>query len=409
MTQEKLQNYANLLVRAGGNVQKGQLVIISCEIDAAEFGRMIQKSAYEAGASEVIITWEDSHSTREKYLSASDDVFDTYPQWMIDRFKEWDDRGAVYLRVLSTDPDFLNGVEPDRIARFTKVASQGTKDHSALLMSRKRRWSLCALPSLGWAKKVFPDLSDDAAIEQLGEYILKAARADGNDPVDAWKTHRASFVSRVQHLNNAQFVAVKFKNALGTDLTVGMPKNHIWTGGGSTGGDGIAFFPNIPTEEIFAAPDRNRVEGRVVASLPLSYQGNLIEGIDITFKAGEVVDFTAKTAKDVLTNLIGTDEGSKRLGEVALVPKSSPINQMGTLFYNTLFDENASCHLAIGKAYPTNLQGGVDMTTEELLANGINTSLVHVDFMFGTDDMVVTGITADGQEQVIMENGEFVI
>ena len=408
MNKEKLQNYANLLVQAGGNVQKGQLVIIGCDIEAAEFGRMVQSAAYDAGAEEVIINWADSHSTRERFLRGADHLFDEFPEWIVSRFAQWDERGAVYLHILSNDPDYLNGVAPDRLSRLGKISGEKLKPHSALTMSHKLRWSLCALPSEGWAKKVFPELSVEAAMEKLGEQILKAARADGADPVADWKAHRATFVDKLNYLNDSQFDALRFKNSLGTDITVGMPKGHVWKGGGSTAGDGVQFFPNIPTEEIFSAPDRTRADGRVVASMPLSYMGNLIEGIDLTFKDGIVTEFKSKTGQDVLANLINTDEGSKRLGEVALVQKTSPINQMGTLFYNTLFDENASCHLAIGKAYPHNLQGGTEMSQEELVEKGINHSVVHVDFMFGTDDMSVIGIKANGEEEVIFENGMYV-
>lgn len=407
MKKEKLQNYANLLVRVGGNVQKGQLVVIGCDIGAAEFARMVQDAAYDAGAAEVTINWSDAISARTKYLRADDAIFDVVPQWIVDRFADWDARGAVYLHILSDDPDYLSGVDPNRLSRYSKVAGEKLKDHSLLTMSHKLRWSLCALPSEGWAKKVFPDLPVEAAMDKLEEQILKAARADGTDPIADWEKHRATFTDKLEYLNTSQFDALRFKNSLGTDITVGMPKDHVWKGGGSIAGDGVLFFPNIPTEEIFSAPDLNRADGRVVASMPLSYMGNLIEGIDITFKNGEVVDYKSKTGQDVLANLINTDEGSKRLGEVALVQKTSPINQMGTLFYNTLFDENASCHLAIGKAYPHNLKGGTEMTPEELIERGINHSVTHVDFMFGTDDMCVVGIKADGTEEIIFENGEY--
>jgi len=408
MKKEVLENYANLLVRAGGNVQPGQLVIVGCDVAAAEFGRMVLDAAYNAGASEVIMNWSDSVATRAKYMRADDSIFDEYPQWMVDRYAYWDAKGAVYLHIVSEDPDYLSGVEPTRLSRFSKAAGPKIKNHSKLTSSHKIRWSICALPSIGWAKKVFPELSVGAAVEKLGEQILKAARADGEDPIAAWEAHRETFIEKVKYLNESQFDALRFKNSLGTDITVGMPKNHIFKGGGSLAGDGVIFFPNIPTEEIFSAPDRNRTNGRVVASLPLSYMGNLIEGIDITFKDGIVVDFKSDTNQDILANLINTDEGSNRLGEVALVQKTSPINQMGTLFYNTLFDENASCHLAIGKAYPHNLVGGTEMSSEELIDHGINVSTVHVDFMFGTDDMSVIGIKTDGTEEVIFLNGEYV-
>ena len=407
VSEETLKNYANLLVHTGGNVQAGQPVVISSDIETAYFARMVQDVAYDAGASDVSIMWGDSSSARTRYLRAIDEVFDDFPQWMVDRLKYWDDKNAVYLTIISSDPDLLNGVDPDRIRRFGKISSEKTKEHSDNRMSYKVRWSLCAVPSAGWAKKVFPDLSEDEAVESLWEHIIKAARADGVDPIADWKNHRQSFVDRVNYLNEQQFSKLRITTGLGTDITLGTPKDHVWKGGGSIDVVGLPFSPNIPTEEIFTAPHRNISDGRVVASVPLSYRGNLIEGIDMTFKDGVITNFKASKNHEALSSIIETDEGAKRLGEVALVPKSSPINQMNTLFYNTLYDENASCHLAIGKAYPVNIKDGTSLSDDELLEKGINNSLVHVDFMIGTDDMKVMGIYEDDREVVIFEGGEY--
>ncbi|MDR2167457.1 MAG: aminopeptidase [Clostridiales bacterium] len=408
MNQGILRNYADLFVQSGGNVQKGQVVVINADLEAAEFARLVQESAYDAGASDVAILWRDAASTRVRYLRAVDEVFDDFPDWMVDRFKYFDDKGAVYLHIISDDPDLLNGVDTDRLRRFNKISREKTKEHQALTMSNKLRWTICAVPSPAWAKKVFPDLPEEEAVKSLWELFIKASRADGENPVEDWKIHRASFVAHVDYLNKQQFDKLRFKNSLGTDLTLGMPKNHIWKGGGSVDKDGIAFHPNIPTEEIYSAPDRARAEGRVVASMPLSYQGSLIDGIDLTFKNGEVVEFKASSNQAVLANIIEMDEGSRRLGEVALVPISSPINKMKTLFFNTLYDENASCHLALGKGYPNSIVGGADLSADELIERGVNHSLLHVDFMFGTEDMSIVGIYEDGREVVIFENGEYV-
>jgi aminopeptidase len=407
MEEAKLKKYAELLVRAGGNVQKGQPVVISCNVDDAYFGRLVEGYAYDAGASEVVIDWLDDASTRTKYLRAADEIFDVYAQWRVDRYKHYDDRGVVYLHIISSDPDLLAGVEPNRIKRITKVSRAALKEHTKLTMSHALRWSLVAIPSAAWSKKVFPGLPPDEARAELWERILKGARADGDNPIEDWAVHKANFEKRVSFLNKKAFKALRFNNSLGTDLTLGLVKNHVWVGGGDTAKDGVPFFPNLPTEEIFTMPDRSAVNGRVVASMPLSYQGSLIEDFEITFKDGRAVTYNAGKNKETLANIIEMDEGSHYLGEVALVANSSPIAQMNTLFYNTLFDENASCHLALGKAYPNNLAGGDKMDEAEFAAAGGNDSLIHVDFMFGTADMKITGIGQDGSETVFFENGEF--
>ncbi|MDR1663380.1 MAG: aminopeptidase [Clostridiales bacterium] len=408
MDSARLRKYAELLVRAGGNVQKGQPVVIASSVEDAAFARLVEECAYDAGASEVILDWLDEVSTRMRYLRGADEIFDEYPQWRVDRFKYLDDRNAVYLRVISEDPDLLAGVDAERIRRNTKVSRAATKAHSAMTMSNARRWSLLAAPSPAWAKKVFPELPEADAIEKLWGHILKGARADGDDPIADWEAHRKNFNKRVDYLNGENFKKLRFTNSLGTDFTVGLAKDHIWVGGGDVGQDGVPFFPNLPTEEIFTMPDRNIADGRVVASMPLSYQGSLIEDFEITFKDGRAVAWKAGANEDALKNIIEMDEGSHRLGEVALVSNSSPIARMNTLFYETLFDENASCHLALGKSYPNNMKGGDKLSEAELVAAGGNDSLLHVDFMFGTPDMKIAGVKDDGSEIVFFENGEFV-
>ncbi|MCL2199812.1 MAG: aminopeptidase [Defluviitaleaceae bacterium] len=408
MDKTKLEKYAALLVRSGGNVQKGQFVMITGSVDNAVFVRMVQEAAYDAGASEVRIDWIDDQVNRTNYLRAAAEIFDEYPQWRVDKLKEQDDKGAVYLHVRSSDPDALAGVEADRLKRFAKVSGEATKEHRKLTMGSFRRWSIIATPSVAWAKKVFPDLSEADAVEKLWQYLLKGARADGNDPIADWAEHKKSFDARLNYLNEKQFDALKIKTGIGTDITLGLAKRHIWEGGGDVDKDGIPFLPNMPTEEIFTMPDRLRADGRVVASMPLSYNGNLIEGFEMTFKDGKVEKFSAKANEAALANIIEMDEGGSRLGEVAIVSNCSPIGQMNTLFYNTLFDENASSHFALGKAYPKNIEGGDKLSTEEFIAAGGNDSLVHVDFMFGTSDMNIWGIAADGTETHFYQDGEFV-
>jgi len=408
MNNEQLKKYAELLVRAGGNVQKGQPVIVSCSVDDATFGRMVQESAYDAGASEVVMEWTDGFTTRSRFLRGSDELFDIFPQWHVDKFKYNDDRGAVYLLVESSDPDLLKGVDPGRLMRQSRATSTAAREHSRRMMTNEVRWSICAVPSPAWAKKVFPDLPEEEAVQRLWGHIMKGARADGDNPIADWEAHNNNFAKRVDYLNKKQFKSLRITTGLGTDITVGLANKHIWAGGSDTGKDGVSFFPNLPTEEIFTMPDRNIADGRVVASMPLSYQGNLIDGFEMTFKDGIVESYSAKQGQDVLANIMEMDEGARRLGEVALVANSSPIGQMGTLFYNTLFDENASAHFALGKAYPNNMAGGDELSTEDLVAAGGNDSLLHVDFMFGTADMKVAGIAADGSQTAFLVDGEFV-
>ena len=353
--------------------------------------------------------WTDGFTMRSRFLHGSDELFDSFPQWAVERLKYQDDRGVVYLRIESSDPDLLAGVDPSRLMRATKSARAATKEHSVLLMTNALRWSICAVPSPAWAKKVFPDLSEEEAVQRLWGHILKGARADGDNPIADWAAHKQNFEKRVNYLNEKAFAALRITTGIGTDITLGLAKNHVWVGGGDTGKDGVPFFPNLPTEEIFTMPDRSKADGRVVASMPLSYQGNLIEGFEMTFKNGRVESYSAAKNQEALANIIEMDEGARRLGEVAIVANSSPIGQMGTLFYNTLFDENAAAHFALGKAYPNNMAGGDKLTTDELVAAGGNDSLLHVDFMFGTADMKIVGIGADGSETVVLDNGEFLV
>ena len=409
MDELKLKKYANLLVKAGGNVQKGQFVVISCKTDDAYFGRLVQEAAYDAGAEEVRIDWTDDVASRTTFLKADDKIFDSFPKWRVDKLQEQDERGAVYLAIISQDPDMFKGVDPSRLSRSTKVSRENTKEHTKRMMSNENRWSIVAVPSPAWAKKVFPNLDEKEAVSKLWGLVVKAARADGDNPIADWEIHKANFAKNVEYLNNKQFDSLRFNNSLGTDFTLGLVKNHVWVGGGDVGKDGIPFFPNIPTEEIFTMPDKNRCTGKVVASMPLSYQGSLIEGFEFEFKDGMVVNYSAKTGQENLKTIMDMDEGAKRLGEVALVSNSSPIGQMKTLFYNTLYDENASSHLALGRAYPTNMKDGEKLSPEDFAKAGGNDSLIHVDFMFGTSDMCVYGIDANGAETLFFKDGEFVV
>jgi aminopeptidase len=327
---------------------------------------------------------------------------------MVELFGYYDARQTVYLHVDSDDPDLLAGVEEDRLRRNTISRSRALAVHRNNTMSNRVRWSIAGFPSDKWAAKVFPGLPAGEAEERLWRAILKASRADGDNPVEDWRRHNGNFKAREDYLNKKSFACLKYKNALGTDLVIELPKGHIWMGGREMDKQGRYFNPNIPTEEIFTLPKRTGVNGRVVSSMPFSYNGNLIEGFEFTFRNGRVVDYKAKKNEAVLKGLLDNDEGARYLGEVSLVPFDSPINKQGLLYYTTLFDEYASCHLALGKAYPANLAGSEAMTPGELLDAGVNDSLVHEDFMIGSEDLSITGVEADGTETPVFVNGNFV-
>ena len=408
MNELKLKKYAELLVRVGGNVQKGQLVVISCSVDCAYFGRLVMSAAYDAGAGEVRIDWDDDEAERETFLRADDKAFEKFPEWRVAKLKEEADKAAVYLYINSSDPDSLADVDTARLEKWEKLVDAATEEHDSL-MTNTLRWSVVAVPSPAWAKKVFPDLPEAEAIEKLWHYILKCSRADVEDPIAAWHAHEASFKKRVDYLNEQNFASLRFTTGLGTDLTLGLVENHVWIGGSVSDKNGIKFEPNIPTEEIFTMPHRQKAEGRVVATMPLNYYGKLIENFELTFKDGKVVDYKAEKNQDALKSLLEYCKNGSYLGEVAIVANSSPIGQLNTIFYNTIYDENASSHLALGNAYTFNIKNGYDMTKEERLANGANVSDIHEDFMFGTADLKVVGIKQDGTEIVFFENGEFVV
>ncbi|RDY67694.1 aminopeptidase [Halobacillus trueperi] len=407
ISEAQLKKYAELAVRAGVNLQKNQLLIIHSDIQNAAFARLIQTAAYEAGASNVFIDWTDEQSTKEFYLRAADRVIDHFPDWQAARFKEWDEAGAAYIHIISENLDVFKEVSTERINRFQKASRTKLRDYYAKIRSHEIRWCLLAVPNVEWATKVFPNLSKEGALQSLWKLILKGSRADGKNPLKDWESHNRAFESRKKILNESQFEALHFTNSRGTDLLVGLPKNHFYIGGGVTDKNGIPFFPNIPTEEIFTAPHKNRVNGKLVGTKPLIYGGRVIDEFYLIFKDGRITEYYAATGQEVLQNLIETDEGSHYLGEIALVSNKSPLAQADTLFYNTLFDENTSCHIGIGNASPSNIQNGIDQSEEELKVAGLNTSLLSVNVTFGNEDMKVVGIKKGGTEVLLMEDGDF--
>jgi aminopeptidase len=404
--QRNLEKYAELAVKVGVNVQKGQELFIGASLDAAPFVRLVVKYAYEAGASNVVVDWSDDAITRTKYELAPDEAFEVYPAWRAGERDELVDKRAAFMAVVSQSPDLLKGVNSERIATFQKAAGKALAKYRQAAQTDKVSWTVVAAASPDWAAKVFPDEPAETQVNKLWEAIFKAVRADVYNPVKAWQQHDANLHEKVHYLNEKCYAKLHY-TAPGTDLTIELPKGHIWVGGGSTNEKGAAFMANMPTEEVFTAPLRNGVNGTVASTKPLSYGGNIIDKFSITFENGRIVGVNAEEGEEILKKLVETDEGSHYLGEVALVPYDSPISQSNVLFFNTLFDENASNHLAIGSAYAFCVEGGKQMSKEELEAHGLNQSLTHVDFMIGSADMDIDGITADGRVEPVFRGGKW--
>ncbi len=404
-----LEQYARLLVQVGINMQKNQTLVISSPIECADFARLAQIEAYKAGAREVVMRWIDEKSARISYDMAADAVFDEFPEWSKSFFNGYAESGAAFLSIAASDPEMMKGVDPKRISRQNKVRNTALEPYRSRTMSNRNTWCIASVPTTAWARKVFPGKTGEEAVEALWDAIFKAVRMDQADPVAAWRLHQAALNTRLAFLARHAFTSLHYRNGIGTDLVVDLPKDHLWFGGGDTCPAGYPFIANMPTEEVFTMPHRSGVNGKVVSSMPLNYNGNLIEDFWFRFKDGLVVDYGAGKGLETLKEILETDEGAKHLGEVALVPFDSPISNLGILFYNTLFDENASCHFALGKAYPTCVTGGVDMSKEALLAAGANDSLIHVDFMVGTPDLSISGIKADGFQVTVFSKGNFAI
>ena len=402
-----LEKYADLLVRTGINIQKDQLLVVTTPIECADFARLVTEKAYDAGAREVIIRWVDELSDRIRYNRASEAAFEEVPEWVVPYLEGYAKKGAAFLRIAASDPELMKDVDPKRIAKQNKTLSTALTNYRARLMSNKNVWCVASIPTEPWAKKVFPDLPVEEAVSKLWDAIFKAVRVDQDDPVAAWTTHQNNLNKSLDFLNGHKFKSLRYKNSIGTDVLVELPEKHVWFGGGDDAEGGYEFVANMPTEEVFTLPHARGVNGKIVSSMPLNHNGNLVDNFTLTFKDGLVVDFDAEKGYDTLKELLDTDDGAKRLGEVALVPFDSPISNQNILFYNTLFDENASCHFALGKAYPICIEGGNDMDLDTLKAEGANESLTHVDFMVGTADLSIVGIKEDGTEVTVFENGNF--
>ncbi|MET2145745.1 aminopeptidase [Enterococcus faecalis] len=404
---ENLKKYARLIAETGVNVQDHHTVVLQISVDQAPLARLITEEAYRLGAAEVIVQWSDETIQREFLAHAATDRIENVPQYKIDQTDDWIAKGASRISVVSSNPDALAGVDAQRVAAFQAANGKALVNLRKATQANKVSWTVVAAASEGWAAKVFPELAtSEEQVDALWNEIFKTTRIYEENPVIAWDIHDKKLQEKAAELNEQQFTALHY-TAPGTDLTIGLPKNHLWEGAGSYNARGEEFMANMPTEEVFTAPDSRRVDGYVSSTKPLSYAGTIISGMKFTFKDGKVVDFSAEQGEEALKNLLAIDEGAKHLGEVALVPDPSPISQSGLIFYNTLFDENASNHLAFGSAYAFNLQGGTEMSEEELAEAGLNRSQTHVDFMVGSDKMNIDGIKEDGTIVPVFRNGDW--
>lgn len=410
--EQSLRKYAEIIVKVGLNLCKGQRLIITnnrirgVSVGAAPLVREVVRAAYEAGARYVDVIWNDEDLLRIRLQNASRDSLGEYPTWQITAQMDMIEHGDALLTIVSQNPDLMNGLDPEAVGTLQKIYLQNYAPVGRAVSRNAINWCLVAASGPAWAEKVFPGLTPEKAQSKLWEAIFETTRVDLPDPVTAWKDHIRNLLSRSKYLQSKQYTALHY-TAPGTDLTLGLPRGHKWISARMPAENGVDFTANLPTEEVFTLPDRARADGKVSATLPLSYSGILIEDFNVTFENGRVVKVNAKKGEATLKRLIETDEGASHLGEVALVTASSPIAQRGHLFFNTLFDENAACHIAIGQAYRFTLEGGEPMTDDEFMAHGGNNSLTHVDFMIGSAKMDIDGIREDGSAEPIMRKGEW--
>ena len=406
MNKTRLRKYAKLIAKVGVNVQRGQEVIVQAELDQPEFVEMVVEECYKLGAKKVSVEWSHQRLTRSHVRYCKPDVLGSMEDWQLQKWERWAEVIPCRIFLMSEDPDGLEGINQRKYATAMAKRAKLIKPIRQK-MENKYQWCIAAVPGKAWAKKVFPGMRVSAAMEKLWEAILDTSRVN-DDPIGAWDEHNKDLGKRCDYLNSLSLTKLVYKASNGTDLTVGLSPEVLFMGGGEHAlGSGIYFNPNIPSEEIFTSPMKGEAEGIVYSSKPLAYNGALIDNFSMRFEGGKVVEVKAEKNEDVLRELIGMDEGAPYLGECALVPYTSPIRESGILFYNTLFDEYAACHLAIGRGFTNLYRGYENMTEEEIHAKGINDSIVHEDFMIGTKDLSITGITADGREVKIFENGEW--
>lgn len=403
-----LDKYAELIIRSGLNVRAGQQVLVTAPLEAVDLVRRVTHHAYAAGASLVTTLYSDEQTTLMRYRLGHEAAFDAAPGWLFNGMAEaFRDGSTARLAIIGEDPSLLSNENPEHVSRANRARSKAYKPVIEQITAFSTNWCVVSAATPSHAKSVFPHLPPEQALAALWAAIFKCTRADLPDPVAAWKAHNAALHARVQMLNGKRYAALKYKGP-GTDFTLGLVDNHVWAGGASMARNGILCNPNIPSEEVFTMPHRERVDGIVRSTKPLSYQGSLIDGISVRFEKGRIVEGTAEKGGDVFRKMIETDEGAARLGEVALVPHSSPISASGIIFNETLYDENAASHIAVGQAYAQNMEGTASMSAEQKLAAGMNTSLIHVDWMIGSGELDVDGIAKDGKPEALMRRGEWV-
>jgi len=401
----RLENYARLLVRSGVALKEGQELVIMGPVERADFIRLATRVGYEAGAGHVTVIWEDDEVSRLTYQNVETAWFEQVPSWKREQLNSLAEQGACFLRLEGTDPQALLSVDTAKPAAYRKAMNVACRPYRDGMTFGRNPWCIAGVAIESWAQTVYPQLGGEDAVAALWDAILKTSRADGDDPIADWDEHDRQFKRQMSFMNDHRFDRLVYTSSNGTDLTVGMNAGHLWSGGAMLGADGRRFFPNIPTEEVFTSPDRMRAEGVVHSALPLVNSGKVVRDFWFRFEGGEVVDFDAAEGREVLEHILDTDDNARRLGECALVSKHTPIRQTGTLFYDTLYDENASCHLALGEGFPECVEGGMGMDDDELLAHGVNDSDVHVDFMVGADDLSITGVKSDGNEVPVFVDG----
>ncbi len=408
MTDERtLKNFAELVLSVGVNLQKGQGLEIACPVEKHQVAKVFASVAYELGAKMVRVRWSDEIIDKINYENATTEVLTDIPKWFVDSKNYLVENNYCYVAISAEDPSVFKNVPAEKFSAISQARSKALKKFSDQVMSNGIRWCVVSVPTLAWAKQVFPD--SDNPEQDLSNAIISAMRLDKENPTIEWKKHVADLERKAEFLNFNNFEYLHFTSSNGTNLKVGLAKNHQWTAAKEKAKDGVSFVANMPTEEIFTAPHKDKVDGVVFSSMPLCENGQIIDDFSITFKNGKVVDFSAKKGYDTLKGLINTDQGTKRLGEVALIGKNSPIAKSKILFYNTLFDENASCHLALGKGYPTTVKDGDKLSVKQLKDLGLNDSVEHIDFMIGMPDTKIVGIKHDGTTIELFNDGEWII
>jgi aminopeptidase len=405
--EEKLDLLAAVAVNVGLGLRPGQELLMTASLDAVPLARRITEQAYRAGASLVTTLYTDDEAALMRYRFARDESFDRAAGWLYDGMGAAFKSGAARLAIAGGNPALLSNEDPDKVGRANRAVSKAYRPALELITRHEINWTIVASATPAWAAAMFPGDTPDAALERLWEAIFRTARIDRDDPVAAWKTHDADLHIRSAFLNEKRYAALRYRGP-GTDFELGLADDHLWLGGGTTAGNGAYCIPNMPTEEVFTTPHKDRAHGTITATKPLSHQGTMIEGIQVRFEGGRIVEARATRGQEVLQKLIDTDDGARRLGEVALVPHSSPIAASGMLFFNTLFDENAASHIALGQAYSSCLRDGDKLTPEELAAKGANESLIHVDWMIGSGQLDIDGVTATGATEPLMRQGEWV-